>query len=201
MTQSMLLSEAVERVGGIRWSDTTLAKVIGELPWIGWPDSWLAGGALRRTLLGDEPDSDFDLFFSSEEEASKYRQALEERNFKVASKNEHCTTLTGPLAGRERVVQIVTLAYYESAEAVIDSFDFTICQFATDGTTLWCGNYSLLDLGRKRLAINRISYPISTLRRLIKYTKQGFYACDGTLRDILESAKNPDANFDIKYVD
>jgi len=59
-------------------------------------------------------------------------------------------------------------------------------------------------LGRRKLAVHKISYPVATMRRLLKYTKQGFTACAGCLQSILkETASSPEAmsQLDIEYVD
>lgn len=42
------------------------------------------------------------------------------------------------------------------------------------------------DLGRKRLAAHKLSYATASMRRLIKYTRQGFTACAGCMADMLE---------------
>lgn len=83
-------------------------------------------------------------------------------------------------------IQLIKKLFFKDAADLIDFFDFTICQFVTDGEDLLCGDFSLWDLARKRLVINKITYPVSSMRRLIKYTKQGFYACNGTMSTFLE---------------
>jgi hypothetical protein len=62
----------------------------------------------------------------------------------------------------------------------------------------------LWDLGRKRLAIHKVTYPVATMRRMIKYTRQGFNACAGCMATLLrETATSPEAmaSLDIAYVD
>ncbi|MNV76271.1 hypothetical protein D3C71_1696100 [compost metagenome] len=95
------------------------------------------------------------------------------------------------------------MGYYDSAETLLDSFDFTITQLAYDGTDLIFGKYTLWDLTRKRLALHKLTYGVATTRRLIKYTNQGFTACAGVLQSILEAVvANPDViQSDVKYVD
>jgi len=73
---------------------------------------------------------------------------------------------------------------------------------AFDGTTLTVGDFTLWDLGRKRLAVHRITFPVSSMRRVLKYTRQGFYACNGALNSLLRAtADNPELRTDIAYVD
>jgi hypothetical protein len=86
---------------------------------------------------------------------------------------------------------------------VIDSFDFTICQFAFDGASIYMGDWSLYDLARKRLVPHRVTYGVSTIRRIIKYCNQGYTVCSGGLAQILgEVAKNPAIiNAETQYID
>lgn len=101
-------------------------------------------------------------------------------------------------------VQAIRFRFYESAEQVIDSFDYTVTMFVLDDNDLVTTPYALWDLGRRKLAVHRITYPVATMRRLLKYTKQGFTACAGCLQSILkQTADSPEAmgQLDIEYVD
>jgi hypothetical protein len=165
---------------------------------------WLAGGAIRRAIKDGKSDSDWDVFFSSKEEKELFIKECEKQDSiseEKQNENNHQFILT--VGAEKYTVQCITIAYYETPEKVIETFDFTICQFVTDGVSLWAGETSLYDLGRMRLVVNKISYPVASLRRLLKYTKQGFYACNGCLTQLLSSvAQNPamlDQKF--KYID
>ncbi|MFP3367631.1 hypothetical protein R0J93_28775, partial [Pseudoalteromonas sp. SIMBA_148] len=60
------------------------------------------------------------------------------------------------------------------------------------------------DLGRRKLAIHKITYPVATMRRMLKYTTQGFTACAGCMQQIIkDTATSPEAmsQLDIEYVD
>lgn len=200
MPHAYKLNDLIERANTKAVDQLTITQVLRELPKIG-DGAWLAGGALRRTLMGEEPDSDFDLFFHNDVRLNLYAVALEGRGFVRQRESEHHVHYRGRLAGQDRDVQLIRFTYYQTAEDVITSFDYTICQFATDGDDIVVGDFSLWDLARKRLAVHRITFPIASMRRLIKYTKQGFYACDGTLRDLLESARDPGVDLTTTYVD
>lgn len=166
---------------------------------------WVAGGSIRRLLLGDDPlAADVDVFFANEAQKEQFLLTMETSGATVKKITRTNTTLEIMVpvlkyvddlgeAVYENVkvtLQAIHFAYYESPEAVIDSFDFTICQFITDGEKLAIGKYSLWDLCRKRLAINKVSLAVSTVHRLVKYSKQGFYACPGTIGDILHAVAN-----------
>lgn len=198
------LQEFLGRSTDQEFSETTLAKILAPLPSLSPTGPWLAGGALRRTLLQQEPESDFDFFFRDADQLNEFMSALKAKGLSLVRETEHHMHLRGTLEGSEIPVDIqcIRFAFYTDARAVVDSFDFTICQFCFDGTTLTTGEHSLWDLGRKRLALRRLTYPVSSMRRVLKYTKQGFNACAGCLASILrETAANPEFNLEIEYVD
>jgi hypothetical protein len=167
--------------------------------------SWLAGGALRRTFIGHAMDSDFDFFFSSADAMTAWEARLPS-NLKLVRETEHHKHWRGAVEGSDLPidVQAIRFRFYENAEQVIDSFDYTITMFALDGDQLVTTPYALWDLGRRKLAVHKITYPVATMRRLLKYTRQGFTACGGCLSSLLrETAQSPEAmgQLDIQYID
>lgn len=206
MTVVFNLESFLARSTDRSFEETTLAKVLGDLPPLSKNGPWIAGGALRRTMQGKEPDSDFDFFFRDAEQLAAFVGMLEKRGLEKVRETQHHVHYRGRLndGGMPRDIQCIRFAFYESAEAVIDSFDYTICMLAFDGVTLTLGNFTLWDLGRRRLAIHKITYPVATMRRMIKYTSQGFTACKGCLATILsQTARSPEllSQLDIEYVD
>lgn len=188
------------------FDETTLAKVLAGLPGLSTSGPWLAGGSLRRTLLGQEPASDFDFFFRDADQLAAFATDLDARGFAKIRETEHHMHYRGRIGddGFPVEVQCIRFAFYQNASAVVDSFDFTICMFAFDGETLTVGDHALWDLGRKRLAVHKITFPVSTMRRLLKYGRQGFTACKGALTQILQqTATTPELlqQLDIEYVD
>lgn len=179
--------------------DHELFKALDRLPAVSSAGPWLAGGAIRRTLLRQPLDSDFDFFFAAQEQFDAFALALTAAGGWTVSKNEHNTTFRLPSKAPasigpdefsgylpEITVQAITTRWYDNLDDVLNSFDFTICQFGYDGTRLVAGDYALWDLGRKRLVPHRLTYGTASLRRLLKYTKQGFTICGGGLSDFLE---------------
>lgn len=169
------------------------------------PGSWLAGGAIRRTLMGMPLDSDYDFFFQDEVALEAFdTKIIDELGLKRVKETEHHTQYEGSLQGIDFIVQAIKFQFYASAAKVIESFDYTITQFALDQGTLYTTPESLWDLGRKRLAINKVTYPVSTMRRMIKYSNQGFTACAGCMGDLFtQTIENPMTwqTFDIQYID
>jgi len=166
---------------------------------------WLGGGSIRRTLSGMPLDSDFDFFFKDVDTFKSWEASLPKGLSKV-KETKHHTEYKGVLEGSDIpiVVQAIKFKFYDNAEQVIDSFDYTITQFAFDGTYLFTTPESLWDLGRKRLALHRVTYPVATMRRMIKYSNQGFTACGGCMQELYSlTFDNPEAMaaMDITYVD
>ena len=103
----------------------------------------------------------------------------------------------------ERMKEGKNLDLLFSLGAVIDSFDFSICQFGFDGEDLFLGDWALFDMARKRLVPGKVTFGTSTLRRVIKYTRQGYTICGGGLASILEQvAADPTIiQAGVEYVD
>jgi len=189
--------------------DFLFTKIVKALPFLYVNTGpWLAGGSVRRIVSGEDvkADTDFDIFFLNQSQRDDFIQDLEKKGAKLISEREHVKNYSFPIPGTENhkvKIQIVFMKYYTTAEEVLDYFDFTICQCLTDGETLLVGEYTLWDLARKRLAINRVTYGVSTLRRLLKYSRQGFNACSGALATILEQVVHDPSivQREVEYVD
>lgn len=129
--QTFRLADFLARSTDRPFDETTLAKVLAALPRLDPAGPWIAGGALRRTIMGQEPESDFDFFFRDADQLAGFREDLESRGFVLARETAHHVEFDG-MADKIKVkVQLIRFAFYQSAEAVTQSFDFTICQFAS----------------------------------------------------------------------
>lgn len=168
--------------------------------------AWIGGGAIRRTLIGQALDSDFDFFFRSQEHFDKWLEN-KPKTMNVVRETKHHVQLEGTVGGSKLpiVVQGINFQYFPNgAPTVIDAFDYTITQFALSGVSLYTTDIALWDLGRRKLSINKVTYPVATMRRMLKYTKQGFTACAGCMQTLLtETAKSPEAlaSMEVEYVD
>jgi len=149
---------------------------------------WICGGAIRNLIEGKENTTDYDIFFKDEATMLDFTDRIAEDRISETDTN---ITFHKKVNGNLVKIQAIKL-YYPTIQDTLDSFDFTITQFGFDGQYLYCGDYSLFDLARKRLALHKLTFGVSTVRRLIKYTKQGFTACPGVLADILHrTVENP----------
>ena len=180
-----------------------LFQVLDKLPPLSKNGPWLAGGAVRRTLIMQSLNSDFDFFFRDGEQLAEFRKALTEKGATKSAQTDHHETYTITINEKPRIIQLIKIGFYGSVGDVLDSFDFTITQCAYDGCDLFVGDYTLWDLARKRLALHKLTYGVATMRRLLKYTRQGFTACAGTMQSILEAAVDDPSviNSDVQYVD
>ena len=152
--------------------------------------------------MNQDLDSDVDIFCRSLEQ---YDMLVKNIGLKPIVENEHNITYLLPVNKEKSIkLQIVKIGTYNSVLELISFFDFTLCQLAYDGEMLYSGEFTLFDLMRKRIVINKITYPVASLRRLIKYTNQGFYACNGCLTQFLElNANHPESiqNNRLEYID
>lgn len=163
---------------------------------------WVAGGSVRRLISGTSPfESDIDVFFANEAQKDRWLERIKAA-YPEAVSLANAQNVTFTLPGGQKL-QAIHVTYYETPQAVIDSFDFTICQLITDGDRLETGEFTLWDLARKRLVLHKLEHPVPTMRRMIKYTKQGFYACSGMMSDFLNRVARMPSKIDgeILYFD
>ncbi|MCR9214805.1 MAG: hypothetical protein NXI13_13900 [Proteobacteria bacterium] len=197
--ESFTISEFCERYGPAEIEETDFGKALKILPDLYAEGPWLAGGAVRRFVSNKPQDSDFDLFFASEGQMEEVKQKLLDAGAKVKNTNDFNTTLLH----KKLLIQLIHIQYYESLEDTLNNFDFSLCKFGYDGTEIVVGKWSMWDLANKRLVPEDISYATSTLRRIIKYTRQGFTICSGGLAHILtQVVQNPEIiQQEIEYID
>lgn len=150
---------------------------------------WLCGGSLRRAISNqDFKGADFDVFFKDADQFGFAIQMLENQNFNKIKDEPHAVTYKKVTKDfKEVIVQLIRMNYYNCIEEAICDFDYTVAMTGYDGTNIYVGPYTLYDIARKRLVVNKITYPVAALRRLLKYNNQGYYACTGCLQEIANS--------------
>jgi hypothetical protein len=185
------------------------------------PSAFLCGGALTA-WIGGYPPSDYDFFFPVLEMAERLHQRLlyqgavldghqgteagqpiyeaiqkgELHLDELVIENEEIRALNYSMPTNERpdLIQIVLLIQGDDPLAIIDTFDFTISQLGTDGEYLYFGEHTWTDLFRRRLRVHNIHHGVSTMRRMVKYSRRGFYACVGTMRDVAQGVVDSPAD-------
>jgi len=94
-------------------------------------------------------------------------------------------------------IQVMKMSWYTDAAHVIDTFDLTIAQIATDGEFIYMNPLTPFDLAKKRLVLHRMQFPASTIRRVVKYASKGYYACPGSLVNISREIQSWTTKVDI----
>jgi hypothetical protein len=168
---------------------------------------YIAGGFMTSLLQEDKHAKDIDLFCNSEQAFKDICNMLIEppekkdsddgdvywpfRGYKtetdIVKFNEHNESvrfLKFTHEGNRPEIQIMKMSWYDSPEHVIDTFDLTIAQIATDGEFVYLNPLTQFDLAKKRLVLHRMQFPASTIRRIVKYAAKGYYACPGSLVNI-----------------
>ncbi|RDY58914.1 hypothetical protein [Flagellimonas nanhaiensis] len=146
---------------------------------------WLAGGALRDYFMGKPVKTDYDIFFPSEKEyekASTYFKA-KEAEIKWESENGMKVNYSG------RTFDLVK-KFFETPSATINEFDFTASMIAVDNEKVYHGETTFIDIAKRQLMINKITYPASTMSRAFRYYKKGFSMCLGEMKKLVESIQN-----------
>jgi hypothetical protein len=154
------------------------------LPEFKYDNTWIAGGAIRDAVL-KEKISDIDIFGVSKDKLDLFI----ETNLKGCKKVYDSDILKTFILNGEKV-QVIYRDYL-SVQHCLDSFDYTLCQFAFDGKDILCNSQSLLDIFRKKITIHKIDpkFAVNSLRRLQKYIQKGYSICDGGLKRIVETIR------------
>ena len=143
---------------------------------------WIAGGAGLRWYQGiPVGESDIDVYCSSPMQAEKVQQAL--FDLMICSqryKSDNAVTLEVSKDNQTWTVQIIKKNYFTEMQKVIDSFDISVCQVATDGNTYLLGKHTAKDIRERNLRM-RMPLQADALKRLVKYWTYGYRPVDGLL--------------------
>lgn len=163
---------------------------------------WIAGGAVLKLAEGrDLGKRDFDLFFSdkkqfkhatallnvhAESEEAKYDRNKDD-GYIIDSDGyghpirvnvfETSKALTYNLKTEQ--VQLIRRAYYTSIYSLLGDFDFSICQFVTDGKKIAYTKQALIDMKNKHLRIQYTHRNSTLIKRFYKYMASGYTPAPG----------------------
>lgn len=138
---------------------------------------WIAGGSVRKMITGESiSNSDFDFWFSSEQQyIEAVRELQEYHDVGIVYRSNNAITFSVHFGPNSYKIQLICKKFYSSPGEIINDFDFTCCQIATDGTTVIYGSQTVEDLENRVL---RLADPSRTrrglLKRVIKYLSYGF---------------------------
>jgi len=179
----MILSELpIQMQNAIkRYKDIILTEIYTET----WVDCWIAWWALRDYFNSVVIKTDYDVFFKSEEDFTKVSDYFKEKWCKVIWESENGKKVKY----KWRTYDLVK-KYFESPQATIDNFDFTVSMIAVSRTELVYHPTTFIDLAKRQLMINNLTYPASTMKRVLKYYEKWFRICNEELAKIVIAIQN-----------
>lgn len=144
---------------------------------------FFAGGCIRDLITGNET-KDYDLYFNSKEDSFK---AL--ARFGSFECGEFVTTISEQ--GLE--LSFIHNRNFKTASEIINGFDFHCVSACIDQDRKVHKHYLFKDAAtHKVLTVNKITTPFSTLERVVRFTKRGFYIGNNELMTIAEAIRNCD---------
>ena len=169
------LDNAVERYGKIILTELKEAGI----------KTWLAGGAVRDYFMGVKITTDYDLFFPSELEYEKAKTFFKAKDSEIKWESDNGMKVKY----KSKTFDLVK-KFFDNPQITIDNFDFTVSMFAVDNEKVYFGESTFIDLSKRQLMINKITFPASTMSRAFRYYKKGFIMCQGEMRKMVEAIQD-----------
>lgn len=143
---------------------------------------WIAGGALRDYFMGIPIKTDYDIFFPNETEYEKARTYFNNKNAEIKWESDNGMKIKY----NNKIYDLVKI-FFPDPQTSIEAFDFTVCMIAIDNDKVYHGETTFIDLAKRQLIINKITYPASTLSRAFRYYKKGFTMCLGEMKRLIKN--------------
>lgn len=152
---------------------------------------WIAGGAVLN-WYNNEPvnESDIDVFFQDLTQFDvTFGKIMSTGSSTIVYSTENAVTIhvRNKQSMGLRRVQLIRKAWFKTAEEVIDRFDFTVCQLATDGYNLVLGERTAEDIKSKTLALVKMPPHNDIVKRIIKYVSYGYTPKPEMIKYIMEN--------------
>ena len=160
---------------------------------------WVAGGAVRDLIAGKRIH-DLDVFFPGEQSRLIFERRLKEicrdrmRVNHDSATAVHIETLPGSPFGHLQIDSIKR--YFGSPADTIVQFDYTVNCAAVQynsitGQMLFTHHPDFfVDLAAHRLMVNKLPFPVDSLRRAFKYVERGFKICPGELQKVVDAIRS-----------
>jgi hypothetical protein len=162
---------------------------------------YLAGGSLRTLLkCSGEQVSDFDFFFKKFDEVSPLRTKLEVDGWETSYECPEGKLYTYKKGNHK--LQLICETEYSSADLLVSSFDVSACMAALNDGVLTFTREFVRSVKIKQLRTCNVSFPVATIKRLIKYAQKG-YNCSLAAEDFCRqiSGKTFDGQYLRHYID
>lgn len=150
-------------------------------------NGWIAGGAIRDYCMGIPIKTDHDVFFKSENDFNKTLDYMKSKEGKIKWESDNgCKIKYG-----KRTFDLIK-KYFDTPKQCIDNFDFTVSMFAVDYDNFYYGETSFIDLAKRQLIINELTYPVNTMKRVLRYYEKGFRICNEELLKVIVAIQDFD---------
>lgn len=138
-------------------------------------DCWLAGGAVLSLVIGSEIN-DYDIYFKTKYDAFDFFEELGGLRWttitSITNKSIVCHKYH---SGKMIVFNLIIFKYFDKAQDIFDSFDFTCCKAAWTGKKFIYDPHFMADVASRLIVYTpSFRYPIASLLRVYKYQNKGF---------------------------
>lgn len=153
---------------------------------------WIAGGSLRDYFMGIRIQADYDIFFPNIEEYQKTHTYFLNKILSHPDDNKIIWQSENGIKIRYngRIYDLIKKRFFNSPQETIQEFDFTVSMLAIDTEKVYFGETTFIDLAKRQLMINKITYPVSTFSRAFRYYKKGFTMCAEEMMKLVESIQD-----------
>lgn len=141
---------------------------------------WVAGGAVRDYFSIGRTTSDIDVFFP---DRLTFDIAVETMKRKAGEPTFNDGRVVN-FNFKGHTIQLISSHFFKDPTKTIEAFDFTVACAAVDHEKVYHHPTFFMDLASKKLVINKLPYPLSTLQRVQKYVKKGYTICNGGLLEL-----------------
>lgn len=153
---------------------------------------WICGGTARRLWQNETWEAhDIDLFFPNADSLNKTALLLwPHRGDQGVHATANATTYTISFNNKNYKVQCICKEYYKTVHDVWQTFDFTVCCFATDAKTVMADHNAVKDINTKTMRyVPGSTRPIDG-RRVTKYGIYGFNPTKYILEELRKDHRN-----------
>lgn len=175
-------------------SDSDFFKILKFLPKIEESGPWVAGGSLWKSIENIPLDSDIDLFFRDEIQCGEWLKAMRTVPYEARVISEKINSYNISMNyhvnhgdfNKTIKIQCIYFKYFTDIVDLLNSFDFTACQFGFDGTNLHAGETSFEDLKNRHIIFNNVADNVASGLHMRKYVEKGFTVPDSQLEKLKE---------------
>jgi hypothetical protein len=151
---------------------------------------WIAGGAALRWYQGQTVGhNDIDVFCRDTLQAQEVIDRVKSYGrFTVKYESDNAVTMDywdRSTDGRW-TIQIIRRRFFPDLQAVIDSFDISVCQIGTVGAEWYLGKDTARDIRERNLRFTGNLQP-DAAKRLVKYWTYGYRPVDGLIDGVMNN--------------